>query len=151
MVNRLQYIEKGVVAERSLTDALHVATATISERELIVGRNFKDVVHFEKITSQPIAGCSKLIGMDDGTGRGDHPDCRCPDMRDGGCSGAAHQHIMSSTAQIGDKDGRGEPGTLPSFHRRGVTAGAVTLRLYNWRTSSPHPKGGSIEQWRFQI
>lgn len=49
MVNQLQYIEKGVVAERSLTDALHVATATISERELIVGRNFKDIVHFEKI------------------------------------------------------------------------------------------------------
>ena len=49
MVNRLQYIEKGVVAERSLTDALHVATATISECELIVSWNFKEILHFEKI------------------------------------------------------------------------------------------------------
>ena len=44
-----QYIERGVVAERSLTDALHVAMATVSECELIVSWNFKDIVHFEKI------------------------------------------------------------------------------------------------------
>ena len=46
---QLQYIERGVVAERSLTDALHVAMATVSECELIVSWNFKDIVHFEKI------------------------------------------------------------------------------------------------------
>ena len=46
---QLQYIEKGVVAERSLTDALHVAMATVSECELIVSWNFRDIVHFEKI------------------------------------------------------------------------------------------------------
>ena len=44
-----QYIERGVVGERSLTDALHVAMATVSECELIVSWNFKDIVHFEKI------------------------------------------------------------------------------------------------------
>lgn len=38
-----------VVAERSLTDALHVAMATVSECELIVSWNFRDIVHFEKI------------------------------------------------------------------------------------------------------
>ena len=46
---QLQYIERGVVAERSLTDALHVAMATVSECELIVSWNFRDIVHFEKI------------------------------------------------------------------------------------------------------
>ena len=33
----------------SLADALHVAMATVSECELIVSWNFKDIVHFEKI------------------------------------------------------------------------------------------------------
>ena len=46
---QLQYIELGVVPERSLADALHVAMATVSECELIVSWNFKDIVHFEKI------------------------------------------------------------------------------------------------------
>ncbi len=46
---QLQYIERGVVAERSLTDALHVAMAIVSECELIVSWNFRDIVHFEKI------------------------------------------------------------------------------------------------------
>ena len=45
----MQYIELGVVPERSLADALHVAMATVSECELIVSWNFKDIVHFEKI------------------------------------------------------------------------------------------------------
>ena len=38
-----------MVPERSLADALHVAMATVSECELIVSWNFKDIVHFEKI------------------------------------------------------------------------------------------------------
>ena len=46
---QLQYIELGVVAERSLANALHVAMATVSECELIVSWNFKDIVHLQKI------------------------------------------------------------------------------------------------------
>ncbi len=46
---QLQYIELGVVSERSLADALHVAIATVSGCQLIVSWNFKDIVHFQKI------------------------------------------------------------------------------------------------------
>ena len=46
---QLHYIELGVVAERSLADALHVAMATVSQCELIVSWNFKDIVHLQKI------------------------------------------------------------------------------------------------------
>ena len=43
------YIGSGVVSEKSLDDALHVAIATVSECDLIVSWNFKHIVHFDKI------------------------------------------------------------------------------------------------------
>jgi predicted nucleic acid-binding protein len=48
---RLQtdYINAGVVTEKSLTDALHVALATVAGCPIIVSWNFKHIVHFQKI------------------------------------------------------------------------------------------------------
>jgi hypothetical protein len=43
------YIDAGIVTEKSLGDALHVAIATTSESDLIVSWNFKHIVHFDKI------------------------------------------------------------------------------------------------------
>ena len=43
------YISSGVVTEKSLDDALHVAIATVSACDLIVSWNFKHIVHFDKI------------------------------------------------------------------------------------------------------
>lgn len=45
----MEYINSGVVTEKSFDDALHVAIATISGCDLIVSWNFKHIVHFEKI------------------------------------------------------------------------------------------------------
>lgn len=44
-----QYVASGVVTEKSLNDALHVAVATVSCCDLIVSWNFKHIVHFDKI------------------------------------------------------------------------------------------------------
>ena len=46
---QLNYIKSGVVTEKSLDDALHVAIATVSHCDLIVSWNFKHIVHFDKI------------------------------------------------------------------------------------------------------
>jgi predicted nucleic acid-binding protein len=46
---QLSYIHSGVVTEKSLDDALHVAIATVSGCDLIVSWNFKHIVHFDKI------------------------------------------------------------------------------------------------------
>ena len=46
---QLQYIASGVVTEKSLDDALHVAIATVSACDLIVSWNFKHIVHFDRI------------------------------------------------------------------------------------------------------
>ncbi|MEE8059454.1 MAG: type II toxin-antitoxin system VapC family toxin [Pseudomonadales bacterium] len=46
---QLSYIKSGVVTEKSLDDALHVAIATVSGCNLIVSWNFKHIVHFDKI------------------------------------------------------------------------------------------------------
>lgn len=43
------YINSGVVTEKSFDDALHVAIATVSKCDLIVSWNFKHIVHFDKI------------------------------------------------------------------------------------------------------
>ena len=43
------YINSGVVTDNSIEDALHLAVATVSERDLIVSWNFKHIVHFDKI------------------------------------------------------------------------------------------------------
>ncbi len=42
-------VDPGVVSTRSLTDALHVAIATVAGCEFIVNWNFRDIVHFDKI------------------------------------------------------------------------------------------------------
>jgi hypothetical protein len=44
-----QYIISGVVTEKSIGDALHVAVATLSQCNLIVSWSFKHIVHFDKI------------------------------------------------------------------------------------------------------
>ena len=46
---QLHYIKSGVVTEKSLDDALHVAISTVSGCDLIVSWNFKHIVHFDKI------------------------------------------------------------------------------------------------------
>ena len=46
---RSRYIEAGVVAARSLTDALRVAAATTSRCDFIVSWNFKHIVHYDKV------------------------------------------------------------------------------------------------------
>lgn len=43
------YISEGILAEKSLSDALHVALATVAECDVIVSWNFKHIVHFQKI------------------------------------------------------------------------------------------------------
>ena len=43
------YVKSGVVTEKSLTDALHVALATVNGCQIIVSWNFKHIVHFQKI------------------------------------------------------------------------------------------------------
>lgn len=43
------YISSGVVTEKSLEDALHVAIATVSGCDMIISWNFKHIVHFDKI------------------------------------------------------------------------------------------------------
>jgi hypothetical protein len=44
------YIEMGVISKKYLDDALHVATATVSNCDIIVSWNFKHIVHFDKIS-----------------------------------------------------------------------------------------------------
>ena len=46
---QLNYIKSGVVTEKSLNDALHVAISTVSGCDLIVSWNFKHIVHFDRI------------------------------------------------------------------------------------------------------
>jgi hypothetical protein len=43
------YIKEGIVTEKFLPDALHVALATVSEASMIVSWNFKHIVNFQKI------------------------------------------------------------------------------------------------------
>ncbi len=43
------YLEAGVVSRKSETDALHVATATVSGCRAIVSWNFKHIVNFRRI------------------------------------------------------------------------------------------------------
>jgi hypothetical protein len=48
-VLRQQYINSGVVTPKSAEDALHVAIATVTQCSFIVSRNFRHIVHFDKI------------------------------------------------------------------------------------------------------
>ena len=43
------YINAGIVTERSRTDAMHIALASVAQCTLLVSWNFKDIVHFQKI------------------------------------------------------------------------------------------------------
>ncbi|MFA5866062.1 MAG: type II toxin-antitoxin system VapC family toxin [Phycisphaerae bacterium] len=43
------YIEAGIVSEKWLADAAHVAIATVSECSMIVSWNFKHLVNFKKV------------------------------------------------------------------------------------------------------
>ena len=43
------YLSAGIVTPKSKDDATHVALATITQCEIIVGWNFKHIVHFQKI------------------------------------------------------------------------------------------------------
>ena len=45
----LAYLNAVIVGEKSRTDALHVATATVLECRMIVSWNFKHIVHYQKI------------------------------------------------------------------------------------------------------
>jgi hypothetical protein len=43
------YLSAGVLGDRFLNDALHIAVASIAEVDMVVSWNFKHVVHYEKI------------------------------------------------------------------------------------------------------
>jgi len=44
-----EYLRAGILGPASADDALHVAIATVSDADLIVGWNFRHIVHFDKI------------------------------------------------------------------------------------------------------
>ena len=44
-----RYLSAGVLGERYLNDALHIAVASIAEVDLVVSWNYKHIVHYEKI------------------------------------------------------------------------------------------------------
>lgn len=46
---RDSYLEWGVIGNKQIDDAHHVAIATIANADLIVSWNFKHLVHIEKI------------------------------------------------------------------------------------------------------
>lgn len=46
---RNAYLDAGIVTEKSIEDAAHVAAATVSGCRAIVSWNFKHIVHFDKI------------------------------------------------------------------------------------------------------
>jgi len=43
------YIEAGVISERWLADASHVATATVTDCSILVSWNFRHIVNFKKV------------------------------------------------------------------------------------------------------
>lgn len=44
-----RYLSAGVLGDRFLNDALHIAVASIAEVDMVVSWNFKHIVHYEKI------------------------------------------------------------------------------------------------------
>lgn len=46
---QLAYIERGIVGEGCLADALHVAMASVLNVHLLVSWNFQHIVHFQKV------------------------------------------------------------------------------------------------------
>ena len=47
---REKYVQMGIVSRKSLNDALHVASASVSGCDIIVSWNFKHIVHYKKIS-----------------------------------------------------------------------------------------------------
>ena len=43
------YIQRGILTQRSLADATHIALATIANADILVSWNFRDIVHFDRI------------------------------------------------------------------------------------------------------
>ena len=43
------YLQRGIVTRKDEDDALHIASATVCNADIVVSRNFKHIVHFEKI------------------------------------------------------------------------------------------------------
>ena len=48
---RSAYIEAGIVTQKSLADALHVALASVNDCVMIVSWNFRHIVHVEKASA----------------------------------------------------------------------------------------------------
>ncbi len=48
---RDEYIRAGILGKASLSDAEHVASASVFDADFIVSWNFKHIVHFDKINS----------------------------------------------------------------------------------------------------
>lgn len=46
---RKAYVDAGIVGTKSMADALHVASATVLECDVIVSWNFRHIVHLQKI------------------------------------------------------------------------------------------------------
>lgn len=57
------YLNAGIVSERSATDALHVALATVSGASMIVSWNFRHIVNFQRIPKYNAV--NKLHGYND--------------------------------------------------------------------------------------
>ena len=43
------YLEAGILNQESLSDAEHIASASVAEVDFVISWNFKHIVHFEKI------------------------------------------------------------------------------------------------------
>ncbi|MBI5215942.1 MAG: PIN domain protein [Ignavibacteriae bacterium] len=48
---RDKYLEAGILSPSSISDAEHIATASVAQVDFVVSWNFKHIVHFEKIQS----------------------------------------------------------------------------------------------------
>lgn len=46
---RRAYLDAGILTEKSMADALHVALATVAECKMIISWNFRHIVNFAKI------------------------------------------------------------------------------------------------------
>lgn len=44
-----QYIKEGILTEKSVNDAYHIAVVTVNRIDILVSWNFKHIVNFDKI------------------------------------------------------------------------------------------------------
>jgi hypothetical protein len=54
------YLQAGVVPQKSASDALHIACATVWQADIVVSWNFKHIVHFGRIAG--FEGVNTLLG-----------------------------------------------------------------------------------------